>query len=281
MSDGVRCQYCAGTGRFRRWLDALDPDAPMVRCPVCLGTGIVTEVEIRRHEARKTNRDATEGQAPEATLSNLERWLNTKPEAKPETKAKPEAKPEAKAAPPPKPTAPRSNYHPRSCGCNACKAKRRAGNAPAAPSHPSGCPCDTCIHELRARYLDAFEERPATGTITVSGVPLRAAPASPKPVVRHADLRQPRRRRSIRQRLRYALAVTVIVVGFIGATVVIAGIALTDVEDEAVSKASTWFDDNKDRPLIPGLPSVTSGGKDGELPRVRTRRRGWLRNLFD
>ena len=209
------------------------------------------------------------------------------------------------------------NLHPLTCTCVDCVENRlnppRAGTAPTTVDpayHPPDCPCTACIYKLRARYLAAAKERPieATGGGEIVGEqpppetkaltahswqprihphpppeevhpssPVQSrAPTSATQIQRHADLRQPRRPR--RRRLRYALALIVIVIGFIAGTVVVAGIALTDAEDDAMSKTSAWFEDIEDRPLIPGLPSAGAGA-DGEPPRVR--RRGWLRHLFD
>ena len=214
MSDGVRCQDCAGTGRVRRWPDTLDPDAPMVRCPMCFGTGTITEAdanpksrdaEIRRHQARKANRDATEDQA--ATVSSLERWLNAKAKAKPEAKATP---PEAS-----------HSYHPRECSCTACNSKRRARTERTAKSRDTN-------DALRAGNTGRGQPPPVRGAVPTRG-------------------RRWRGRRSLRLRLALGVVVVVAVLG----TIVASTVSVDDIGTDLVADIGEWYQDVKTHDQLP------------------------------
>ena len=79
-----RCTDCLGSGRTRRWSDILNEYAELIRCPICLGEGSISEAEtasklrpaeIRRHEARNAAEQARKDVEEQTAFLDLQKQI--------------------------------------------------------------------------------------------------------------------------------------------------------------------------------------------------------------
>ena len=79
-----RCTDCLGSGQTRRWSDILNEYAELIRCPICLGEGSISEAEtasklrpaeIRRHEARNAAEQARKDVEEQTAFLDLQKQI--------------------------------------------------------------------------------------------------------------------------------------------------------------------------------------------------------------